>query len=64
MAGEREWLDFLCRCALRYDTAMSRAMLRALGYPARDPMPEGAIVEVDRYRDMRECFANERRVRL
>jgi len=40
----------LMRIAMRYDTAMSRAMLRALGVPVphREPRP-GAIVRVDRY---------------
>jgi len=43
--------DELARIALRYDTALSRAMLRALGVPVppRPPM-EGVIVWVDRYR--------------
>lgn len=43
--------DELARIALRYDTALSRAMLRALGVevPHRPPR-EGVIVRVDRYR--------------
>ncbi len=48
--------------ARRYDTAMSRAMLRALGVPQADGRrarrgagaPEGR-----RYRGVRRCFANE-----
>lgn len=65
MRRGESWNEFLLRCALRHDTAMSRAMLRALGLPARDPMPEGTVVaKVDRYRDVRECFENKRRVRL
>ena len=42
--------DELARIALRYDTAPSRAMLRALGVPVpHRPPREGAIVQVDRY---------------
>lgn len=47
------------RIALRYDTAMSRAMLRACGYVAPEPMPDpGAKVSVERYGGILECFAN------
>lgn len=52
--------------ALRYDTAMSRAMLRALGHDApetrRSPCPVvrvGATArDARRYRAMRWCFRN------
>lgn len=58
------FVDFCLRCALRHDTSMSRAMLRALGFPARDPMPEGVIVRADRFDGLRECFANRSRPNL
>lgn len=47
----------LMRIAMRYDTAMSRAMLRALGVPVphREPRP-GAIVSADRFDGLRECM--------
>ena len=56
--------DQLAAIALRYDTAMSRAMLRALGVPVprREPEP-GAIARVDRYAGMRECMAQTTGVR-
>lgn len=52
--------------ALRYDTSMSRAMLRALGHDAhetrRGPCPVvrvGATArDARRYRAMRWCFRN------
>lgn len=47
----------LARIALRYDTTMSRAMLRACGVPAFEPRSEGALVEV-RDPDIAWCFAN------
>ena len=49
----------MARIALRYDTAMSRAMLRALGIqvPHRKPR-RGVIVRVDKYEGLRECFEN------
>ena len=47
---------------MRHDTAMSRAMLRALGVPA--PEPSSRIEEGQRgawrYRGMRSCMANRR----
>ena len=48
----------LVRIALRHDTAMSRAMLRACGVPACEPRAVGTAVSVERYLGMRECFAN------
>lgn len=56
--------DQLARIALRYDTAMSRAMLRALGMDVPHRAPVGAIVTVDRYAGMMECFENHRGVEL
>lgn len=49
----------LARIALRYDTSMSRAMLRALGLEPREPAPSvGVIVSVDRYEGIDWCFRN------
>ena len=60
---DEEWRAMLARFALACDTAVSRAMLRALGIPAREPRPNGTVVvSADRYKGMRECFANKRRV--
>ena len=56
--------DELVRIALRYDTAMSRAMLRALGVNVPHRIRQGAIVRADRYAEVRECFANRRHVNL
>lgn len=58
--------DVMLRCALRYDTAMSRAMLRALGReaPRVRPRPCPAVRvghesrEARRYRDLMACFRN------
>lgn len=55
--------DYL-RIALRYDTALSRAMLRALGVDVPHRARRGAIVRVDRYDGVAECFENRRRVGL
>lgn len=56
--------DQLARIALRYDTSMSRAMLRALGVPVphREPRP-GAIARVDRFDGIRECMGQRTGVR-
>lgn len=52
----------LVRIAMRHDTAMSRAMLRALGVPA--PEPSSRIEEgrrgAWRYRGIRSCMRNAR----
>lgn len=52
----------LVRIAMRHDTAVSRAMLRALGAPA--PEPSSRIEEGQRgawrYRGMRACMRNAR----
>lgn len=54
----------LAAIALRYDTAMSRAMLRALGMEVPHRATVGAIVTVDRYAGMMECFENLTSVEL
>lgn len=51
-------LDYIARSALRRDTAMSRAFLRALGIPVREPVRPGCVVAAERYRDVYACFAN------
>lgn len=50
----------IVRIALRYDTSMSRAMLRALGIHAPKPAPAaGTIARADRrYDGLAWCFAN------
>ena len=59
-----EWIvEVVLRCDT--DTLMRYAFLRALGIDAPKPKPKrGAIVRVDAYADMAECFENRRRVRL
>ena len=48
--------DHIARIALRYDTAMSRAMLRALGIPVPERKPKrGQIVRVDKYAGIEDC---------
>jgi len=54
----------LAAIALRYDTSMSRAMLRALGMDVPHRATVGAIVTVDRYAGMMECFENLTSVEL
>jgi len=49
--------DELARIALRYDTALSRAMLRALGVEVPHRARPGSIVLADRYGGVAECFA-------
>ena len=57
--------DELARIALRYDTAMSRAMLRALGVPVPHPLPRpGTIARVDRYEGAAALMAQRYGVRL
>ena len=49
----------LAAIALRYDTSMSRAMLRALGLEPREPAPAArTIVGIDRYEGIGWCFRN------
>lgn len=52
----------LVRIAMRHDTAMSRAMLRALGVPAPEPASrtEDRQRGAWRYRGTRSCMANRR----
>ena len=47
----------LARIALRYDTQLSRAMLRALGVEPRVRARGRATAKVDRYEGIAECFA-------
>lgn len=59
------WLDFVLRCALRYDTTMARAFLRALGVPVPEVYPRIAIVEkVDKYADAKACMGQRYGVRM
>ena len=55
--------DELARIALRYDTTMSRAMLRALGVDVPHRAKPGTIVRVDRFDGIAECFAQKVGVR-
>ena len=55
--------DAMLRIARRYDTLMSRALLRALGVAARSegeasPKPCSKRVRGARYQGMRWCFEN------
>lgn len=52
--------DQMARIALRHDTTMSLAMLRALGVTARPRRrpAEPALRAVDRYVGIDECFRN------
>ena len=51
--------DELAAIALRHDTSMSRAMLRALGIEPGEPAPpDGTLVSVDRYEGIDWCFRN------
>ena len=57
--------DHLARIALRYDTAMSRAMLRALGIPVPERKPKrGQIVRVDKYAGIDACRRQRHGVNL
>lgn len=52
-------VEYMVRAALRRDTVMSRAMLRACGVPVPRALPRpGSIVEVDTFAGLTECFAN------
>ena len=61
MAMTREELT---RIALRYDTVMSRAMLRALGVDVPHRARPGTIVNVDRFNDIESCFSQKHGVVL
>ena len=51
-------VDYMVRAALRCDTAMSRAMLRACGVPIPRRFRAGSIVCAGGYDGVAECFAN------
>lgn len=52
-------VEYMVRAALRRDTALSRAMLRACGVPVPRSKPHiGAIVEASTYDDIFTCFSN------
>lgn len=52
-------VECMVRAALRRDTVMSRAMLRACGVPVPRAFPRpGSIVEAGAYAGLTECFAN------
>lgn len=52
-------VDYLIRSALRFDTAVSRAMLRACGIRVPHRLPAtGRIVRADLYAGLDRCFAN------
>lgn len=52
--------DYTARAALKCDTLMSRAFLRALGIDAPEPLRAGKVVQVGdpRYRGIAWCMAN------
>lgn len=56
--------DELARCALRYDTAMSRAMLRALGIAVPHVPRPGTIARVDRFAGAASLMKQTHGVRL
>jgi hypothetical protein len=56
--------DELARIALRHDTLMSRAMLRALGVPVPEAWRTVGTVRVDRYGGIADCMAQRHGVRL
>lgn len=56
--------DELIRCALRYDTAMSRAMLRALGVAVPHRPRPGTIARVDRFAGAASLMKQTHGVRL
>lgn len=52
-------IEYMIKVALRCDTIMSRAFLRACGIAVPRPAPpDGAIVSADSYDCIAECFAN------
>ena len=56
--------DELMRCALRYDTAMSRAMLRALGVAVPHRPRPGTIARVVRFAGAASLMKQRHGVRL
>lgn len=52
-------VDYMIRAALRWDTALSRAMLRACGIPVLHARPgRSRIAAAEAYGDVAACFAN------
>jgi len=56
--------DELARIALRYDTSMSRAMLRALGIDVPHAVRTGTTARVDRYAGAADLMAQRHGVRM
>ena len=56
--------DEMMRIALRYDTALSRAMLRALGADVPHAAKPGTIVRVDRYAGASDLMRQRTGVRM
>lgn len=56
--------DELARIAMRYDTAMSRAMLRALGVPVPARHRPAVTYRVDKYAGSAGCMRQRTGVRL
>lgn len=56
--------DQMARIAMRYDTSMSRAMLRALGVDAPARSGGRATARADRYEGTLECMAQRHGVRM
>ena len=54
----------LAAIALRYDTRMSRAMLKALGISPHRPPRHGATRTHGKYDGIRECMAQRTGVRV
>lgn len=51
-------IGYMVRAALRCDTALSRAMLRACGVPVPRRYRTGSVALVDECDGIAECFAN------
>ncbi len=51
-------VEYMVSAALRCDTAMSRAMLRACGMAVPHPPQVGCAVSVETADDVLWCFAN------
>ena len=56
--------DTLIKIALRYDTVLSHAMLRALGVPIPKRAKPGHIVRVDKLNGLEECRKQRYGVRM
>ena len=55
--------DYIIRQALRYDTAMARAFLRACGVDVPHASRPGAIARIDRCGGIAECMGQRYGVR-